>query len=204
MKEAKVFDFDGTLTTCDTFLLFVKYACGFKRFLAGMLLYSPLLVLMKLKLYPNWKAKQRVFSHFFAGLSDCKFDALCRGFADSNRQILRPKGISLVLQSLSAGEKVYIVSASIDRWVRPFFDRLVSEGGLMDTVSVIGTEIEVYNHVLTGRFSTKNCYGEEKVNRLSAVLKDRSSYHLTAYGDSNGDKEMLAYADIGHYKPFRD
>lgn len=69
MKEAKVFDFDGTLTTCDTFLLFVKYACGFKRFLAGMLLYSPLLVLMKLKLYPNWKAKQRVFSHF---LRDCQ------------------------------------------------------------------------------------------------------------------------------------
>ena len=27
---------------------------------------------------------------------------------------------------------------------------------------------------------------------------DRSRYHITAYGDSRGDKEMLAFADEGH------
>ena len=57
-KKLYCFDFDGTLTTSDTLLEFIKYAKGRSRFLMVFLMYSPLLVLMKLHLYPNWKAKQ--------------------------------------------------------------------------------------------------------------------------------------------------
>ena len=32
---------------------------------------------------------------------------------------------------------------------------------------------------------------------------DRTQYDIEAFGDSRGDKEMLAFADKGHYKPFR-
>jgi phosphoserine phosphatase len=56
---------------------------------------------------------------------------------------------------------------------------------------------------LTGRFLTKNCYGQEKVNRIKELYPHREEYHLTAYGDSNGDRELLAFADEAHYKPFR-
>ena len=59
-KKLYCFDFDGTLTTSDTLLEFIKYAKGKGRFLMVFLMYSPLLVLMKLHLYPNWKAKQRI------------------------------------------------------------------------------------------------------------------------------------------------
>ena len=52
MKRLYAFDFDGTLTTADTLLAFIRYACGTWRFIVGFLLHSPLLVLMKLKLYP--------------------------------------------------------------------------------------------------------------------------------------------------------
>ena len=44
------FDFDGTLTTRDTLLEFIRFACGTLRFLLGFLLHAPLLVLMKLRL----------------------------------------------------------------------------------------------------------------------------------------------------------
>lgn len=60
MKRLYAFDFDGTLTTADTLLAFIRYACGTWRFIVGFLLHSPLLVLMKLKLYPNYRAKQRI------------------------------------------------------------------------------------------------------------------------------------------------
>ena len=53
MKRLYTFDFDGTLTTADTLLVFIRYACGTWRFIVGFLLHSPLLVLMKLKLYPQ-------------------------------------------------------------------------------------------------------------------------------------------------------
>ena len=200
-KKLYCFDFDGTLTTSDTLLEFIKYAKGRGRFLMVFLMYSPLLVLMKLHLYPNWKAKQRIFAHLFAGMRIEKFEALCRGFAEENQHLLRPKGITLMHEALVAGAQVFIVSASIDNWVRPFFDIRNLKG-----VQVLGTQIEVEDGKLTGRFKSNNCYGKEKVHRITEVLKslERSEYEIEAFGDSRGDKEMLAFADKGHFKPFRE
>ncbi len=211
-KKIYCFDFDGTLTTSDTLLEFIKYAKGRGRFLMVFLMYSPLLVLMKLHLYPNWKAKQQIFAHLFAGMRIEKFDALCRGFAEESQHLLRPKGITLMHEALVAGAQVFIVSASIDNWVRPFFDIRNLKG-----VQVLGTQIEVEDGKLTGRFKSNNCYGTEKVRRIQEALSmprtadtedkaisDRSLYEIEAFGDSRGDKEMLAFADKGHYKPFRE
>ena len=182
------FDFDGTLTTRDTLLEFIRFACGTTRFLLGFLLYSPLLVLMKLRLYSNGKAKQKVFAHFFKGMTISEFDALCQDFASTHRHLLRPEVVSQLEQALSDGAEVLVVSASIDNWVQPFFPK----------VKVLGTQIEVIDGRLTGRFVTPNCYGQEKVRRILALHPDRSAYHLTAYGDSRGDREMLAFADDPH------
>ena len=200
-KKIYCFDFDGTLTTSDTLLEFIKYAKGRGRFLMVFLMYSPLLVLMKLHLYPNWKAKQQIFAHLFAGMRIEKFDALCRGFAEESQHLLRPKGITLMHEALVAGAQVFIVSASIDNWVRPFFDIRNLKG-----IQVLGTQIEVEDGKLTGNFKSNNCYGKEKVHRIAEVLKsfERSEYEIEAFGDSRGDKEMLAFADKGHFKPFRE
>ena len=193
MKKIYAFDFDGTLTTKDTLLEFIRFAKGTLAFGLGFLRYTHLLVLMKLGFYPNWKAKQKVFAHFFKGMSIDDFDALCQEFAASSKHLLRPKGIEAINKAQSEGSEVLIVSASIDNWVQPFFAN----------VKVLGTQIEVVDDKLTGRFLTKNCYGQEKVNRILALYPNRQDYHLTAYGDSKGDKELLAWADESYFKPFR-
>ena len=190
MKKVYAFDFDGTLTTCDTLLAFISYAKGTPAFVWGFLLHAHLLVLMKLSLYPNWKAKQKVFSYFFKGMTIEAFNSLCQSFAADNRELLRPKGIQLIAQAKEEGADVLIVSASIDNWVQPFFPH----------VRVLGTQIEVNDGCLTGHFLTKNCYGQEKVNRILTLYPDRNTYHLIAYGDSRGDKELLAFADEAHYQ----
>jgi len=203
-KKVYCFDFDGTLTTSDTLLEFIKYAKSASRLYMVFLMYSPLLVLMKLHLYPNWKAKQRIFAHLFAGMRTEKFDALCRSFAEERQDLLRPQGIKLAHEALAAGAQVFIVSASIDNWVRPFFH---IRG--LNNIEVLGTQIEVEDGKLTGRFLSKNCYGKEKVNRITAALSashafQRKNYDIEAFGDSRGDKEMLSFADKGHFKPFRE
>ena len=193
MKKIYAFDFDGTLTTKDTLLEFIRFAKGTLAFGLGFLRYTHLLVLMKLGGYPNWKAKQKVFAHFFKGMSIDDFDALCQEFAASSKHLLRPKGIEAINKAQSEGSEVLIVSASIDNWVQPFFAN----------VKVLGTQIEVVDDKLTGRFLTKNCDGQEKVNRILALYPNRQDYHLTAFGDSKGDKELLAWADESYFKPFR-
>ena len=188
MFKVFAFDFDGTLTTRDTLLAFIRYACGTPRFLLGFLLHAPLLVLMKLRLYSNGKAKQRLFTWFFRGMPLETFDALCQSFARTHRHLLRPETVRLLQQALSEGAEVLVVSASIDNWVQPFFP----------TVTVLGTQIEVIDGRLTGHFLTPNCYGQEKVRRILALHPERSAYRLTAYGDSRGDRELLAFADVAH------
>ena len=158
MKRVFAFDFDGTLTTRDTLIAFIHYACGTPRFLLGFLLHAPLLVLMKLRLYSNGKTKQRLFTWFFQGMSIETFDALCQSFALSHRHLLRPDTIRLLQQALSEGAEVLVVSAIIDNWVQPFFSTFHLPPS---TFHVLCTQIEVIDGRLTGRFLTPNCYGQE-------------------------------------------
>ena len=194
--RVSLFDFDGTLTTLDTLPAFIVHAVGRWRMLVGFGLFLPLIVLMKLHLYANARTKERLFAHFFKGMTLETFDAHCQSFAKNNAHILRPLGLKAIETSLQRGENVLIVSASITNWVLPFFSKLPQ-------VKVIGTQIAVKGGKLTGRFASPNCHGAEKVRRVEHLFTPRELYYITAYGDSQGDKEMLAYADEQHYKPFR-
>ncbi|MCB1149091.1 MAG: HAD-IB family hydrolase, partial [Chlamydiia bacterium] len=49
--------------------------------------------------------------------------------------------------------------------------------------------------VLTGKLLGANCRGPEKVRRILETFGPKESYLLYAYGDSAGDREMLALAD---------
>uniref|UniRef100_UPI0026727987 HAD family hydrolase n=1 Tax=Leyella stercorea TaxID=363265 RepID=UPI0026727987 len=186
MKRLYAFDFDGTLTTADTLLAFIRYACGTWRFIVGFLLHSPLLVLMKLKLYPNYRAKQRIFAWYFRGMELKTFDALCRQFAERNACLIRPKAKALLERLFIEGESVCVVSASIDNWVRPFFTNMATNS--RSNFCVLGTQVETDNNgLLTGRFLTNNCYGAEKVERLCKQYPDltvhRNDYVIEAFGD---------------------
>ena len=193
MKKIYAFDFDGTLTTKDTLIEFIRYAKGSMALGLGFMRYAHLLVLMIIGLYPNYKAKQKVFAHFFKDTTLDDFNALCKAFAASSSHLLRQEGVAAINRAIEEGSEVVIVSASIDNWVQPFFP----------LVKVLGTQIEVIDGKLTGRFLSKNCHGQEKVNRILSLYPNRQDYHLTAYGDSRGDKEMLAFADESYFKPFR-
>lgn len=207
-KKIHVFDFDGTLTTRDTLLLFIRFVKGGWALWLGMLLYAPLLVLMKLRLLDNGRVKERVFTHFFRGSRESTFNYWCELFADICSDIIRPEGMAAIRKALADGDDVFVVSASIDRWVRPFFmqtDR--SSGELIagsEIASIVCTEIEIVDGRLTGRFSTPNCYGKEKVRRLRQTVPHLDDYdEIIVYGDSRGDAALFEIATERHYKPFR-
>lgn len=192
MREKKdviaAFDFDGTITSKDSLPDFIIFCVGKLRFGVGLLILSPVLLLYKAGIIENWKAKEIMFSHFFKGWKINDFDKKCRSYAERVKDMLRQSIIDKIREHQQANHSVAIVSASISNWIRPW----AYENGIME---VIGTEIEIKNGSLTGKFASPNCYGQEKVNRLQEKYPAREDYTLYAYGDSRGDKELLEFAD---------
>lgn len=192
-----VFDFDGTITRKDTLLEFIKFSKRKMRFYFGFLLFSPLLVAMKLKLYQNWKVKQKLFSYFYKGVSIKQFDEWGNRFSTEIDKIIRPKAMETIKSYKEKRDKIIIISASVENWIKPWAEKA-------DIETILATKIETdKNGLLTGKFLTKNCYGQEKVNRLLEVFPDRNEYKFIAYGDSRGDEELINFADEGFYNKFK-
>lgn len=192
-REVVVFDFDGTLTYRDSFLEFIAFAHGRWRLFGGFLLHSPWVAAYFLHVITNERLKQRLFAHFFQGMSYTAFCQLGQSFAGYIDRFMRPEVVAQLQRHVVQGHTVMVVSASIREWVLPWCERQGVE-------KVLATEVEVSpSGVLTGRFTTKNCYGPEKVARLLLVEPERQAYRLTAYGDSQGDREMMELADEKHW-----
>ena len=194
MQKIIAFDFDGTITNKDSFIEFIKFSKGKFQFCAGFLFFSPVLVAMKLRLIANWKVKQLVISYFFKGVSLQQFNEWCEQFCTKIETTIRPKFAETLEKYKQNNCEICIISASVENWLLPWAEKI----GIS---TVLATQLEVNkNQVITGRLRGKNCYGQEKVNRLLEAFPERETYYLIAYGDSSGDKELPAFADESYYR----
>lgn len=194
-KRIAFFDFDGTITSSDSLLKFIRFFVKNKKFLMGLIALSPTLILYKLKLIPNNKAKEKLLSWYFKGIEEEKFKKVANEYSLNNiNKILRVKAIEKLNWHKLQGDKIVIVSASIDCWLRPWCEK--------NGYELLATKLEYKNNVVSGRFLTKNCYGKEKVNRIKEQYNLNDFEYIYAYGDSRGDKEMLELANESYYKVF--
>jgi len=192
-----LFDFDGTITTKDSLGEFIRYAVGKRAYYAGLARLSPVLGAYVLKLLPNDLAKERMITYFFRGWEAARFRELAKEYALKKMEcIIRPKALERIRWHQHRGDRVVVVSASMQCWLLPWCQK---EG-----VELLATQLLVRQGKITGKFGTENCYGREKAVRVRTAL-DLSVYQVIyAYGDSSGDRELLELANRRFYKPFRD
>jgi HAD superfamily hydrolase (TIGR01490 family) len=196
-KRLVLFDFDGTITTKDTLLEFIRHYHGTGKFVRGFAASSPWLALMKFNLYPNYKAKEKVLQWFFENEDVAIFNERCDHFCRNVLPaLIRPKALAEIEAHRKENSSIAVISASAENWVRPW----CQENGL----GCLATQLETADGKLTGRIKGFNCYGAEKERRIREcyVLSDYDE--IVAYGDSRGDLEMLSLARTQHYKPFRN
>ena len=90
-----------------------------------------------------------------------------------------------------------IVSASYEMYVEPLAALLGADHALATRLAV-GADGR-----LTGELDGPNCRGPEKIRRLHDWLDahhgGRAMVDVIAYGDSPGDRELLADADERHW-----
>ena len=191
-----VFDFDGTLTQQDSLLPFLRMVVGQWQFWWKLLAMSPVLAAYSLKLVPNWWAKEVVLTYFLADLTEETLQRLGQCFAvEQIPQLLSPEAVERPLWHQEQGHQTILVSASLEVYLLPW-------AKAMGFDQATGTQLEIKNDRVTGCIAGKNCYGKEKVKRLRALLGELSNYCVYAYGDSQGDRELLEVANYPFYRSF--
>jgi len=187
------FDFDGTITNKDSFIDFLKYSNSFYKFWFYFILLSPVLVLFKLRIISNERAKQVVLSMFFKGEREEEFLEKTKTYSlEKMPKIVKENALKKIKWHKEQGHTVVIVSASLKCWLKPWCEK--------NNLELITTELEIKQGILTGHLKTKNCFGEEKVKRIKQQYTINKNDTIYAYGDSAGDREML---DLANYKNYR-
>ena len=173
-KKIAFFDFDGTITTKDTLLEIIRFQKGTLSYYTGFLLHAPWLLAYKLKLIPNDTAKQQILKYFFGGMKEQDFQRACDAFAETRLpHLIRPGALKEIGKLKATGVEMVIVSASAGNWIRKWSDSL--------SLELVSTTLEIKD-------------AKWNLNEYAEVY---------AYGDSGGDKPMLALATKSFYKPFR-
>jgi phosphatidylglycerophosphatase C len=195
-KKIAFFDFDGTITTKDSLMEIIKFQKGVAAFYAGFLLNAHWLIAYKLRFIPNDLAKQKILSYFFSGTPELVFQEKCDLFADQIIPgMVRPGAIAEINLLRKDGFEIVVVSASAGNWIRKWTNRL--------SLELIATKLEVQNGLITGKIDGKNCHGDQKVICIKQRWNLTEYERIYAYGDSPGDKPMMALATKSFYQPFR-
>ena len=184
-----VFDVDGTLTTGDCVLPFLRRAAG--RRLATTLLGHPLALAAGLGRRDRDRLKALACASL-AGIPGVEIERLGDEFArDVASTRLREDTTARLRRHRELGHTVVLASASLDPYLAPL-------GRLLGADDVVCTTLERDGDGrLTGRLAGPNCRGAEKARRVRALLDGRGleDAELWAYGDSEGDEPLLAIAD---------
>lgn len=194
MKKVYFFDFDGTLTYKDTMFLFLKYyhpAVYWRQFIWHI----PLFVLLKLKLIDAEKVKQKFVYSILKGATKEELTTKATHFFEKYYpNLIRPKALKFIEEINKEGARAYLVTASLDIWTKPFADKF--------GFGLIATKTKFVEGKIVKEFDSKNCNGQEKVNRILSEIGENDTYTTIAFGDTNGDREMLSWASEGYFRYF--
>jgi phosphatidylglycerophosphatase C len=197
VRSVAAFDFDGTLTHRDTLVPFLMRVRSRATVLRALAAAAPALARTMRDAQQRHRAKE---SLLIATVRGWWLDEL-RPIADEYAQHivqtqLRPDRLARLRWHQEQGHEVVLVSASPELYVG-------AVARLLDATGTIATQLEVDRRGrLTGRIFGANVRGAEKERLLREWLagtgtKDAAPVTLWAYGDSDGDADMLAMADVG-------
>ena len=188
-RGVAAFDFDGTLTRADTLLPFLQRLCGTTAVVRALAIQSGSIRRGFTGGGHRDAFKAKVLARLLAGWPVEEVEEVVSVYAAAVlRGQLRPATLERLDWHRYEGHELIVVSASPEIYVLPIARELRFD-------AVLATRLEVHDGVLTGRLTGSNVRGAEKVRRLREHLAG-DDVDLWAYGDSRGDRELLAAAQM--------
>lgn len=188
-----LFDFDGTLTTSESFPAFLRMVVPKSRLFWGGLLVAPLVLAYRMRMLSGTLVRAAILRIAVRGLDAAAVSADGERYArDIVPATLRPDMLARLRWHRARGDVAVVVSGTfdvcIDSWCR-------AEG-----VALLASALEQCDGRLTGRYAGAQCAGEEKVRRIRAACDLSAFARIHAYGDTVEDLPMLALADEAVYR----
>lgn len=188
-----LFDFDGTITSEDTYTKFIFYSTPKVRMGIGLLLVWPIIFLYKLGMLQASKTRPILSKVAFWHRKEKDVTLIANQYAkDYLTTIIRPEAAEKLRWHQAQGDKIVLVSASLDVYLKVWCQ---SYG-----ISLVCSELEVKNGRYTGRYSQGDCSKENKVTLLKRTVSLEEFDKIYAYGDTYEDLPMLALADEKWYQ----
>ena len=183
------FDFDKTISTRDNVVPFLRAVVGRTRLTRALLAISPRLARAALNDERRDAAKVALVRHTLTGDDADRIAAVSAEFADDIvARHLRPDVVERVAWHRDQRHELVLVSASFTSYLDPIAARF-------GFTAVLATELAIGDDGrLTGELVRPNVRGAEKVRRLEEWLGAGPAF-VWAYGDSSGDRDLLARAD---------
>jgi phosphatidylglycerophosphatase C len=194
-----VFDFDCTITTRDTLLPFLFSLHPFVQDILKSIKLSPVFVSYKTGLIDNHTAKEKLLTTFLNHISYWELQHKANEFAkNSIPPLIKSSALKRIQWHMTQQHRCILISAGLEVYLKPWAQAI----GFSD---VLATKLLINNDSFTGKIWGRNCFGPEKVNRLAALMGQdiqslKNQYVIHAYGDSRGDRELLAAADYSYYR----
>lgn len=188
-----LFDYDGTITTGDTFTPFLRYAIPTWRAVAGGLVLTPVLVAHRVRWISTPQTRPLVVRVGFQAVRASVLREVGRRYASEVLPtVVRPEAVERLQWHQRQGDTIAVVSAGLDVYLRPWCD----DQGIM----LICTELEERRGRMTGRYRQGDCSGTKKAERIRSVFDLGRFDTVYAYGDSVEDRQMLALASRRFYR----
>lgn len=188
------FDFDATLTYRDSLFPFLLFTHGYYKAFLNFLICTPILIGYVMGLRNRQQTKERILKQFYQGRSLSEMQKWGKEYVERGIEV-KPEAMERLRWHQHQGHRCVIVSASIDVYLNYW-------GAKMGIADVLCSQVEVSRGQMTGKLIGHNCRAEEKVRRLEKLLGPKENYILYAYGDSQGDRQMIDLADYPFYRVF--
>jgi phosphatidylglycerophosphatase C len=186
VEGAAAFDFDGTLVKGTSFPKFLIRLLGHRRFALALVRAAPSM-LAGYRRSGRDASKAALLVRAVRGVSANRAERVGEALALELTERIRPEMIPSLQWHDDHRHRRILVSASLALYLGPF-------GRLNGFDQVIATRLEVGpDDRLTGRIDGSNVRAAHKATLLAEALGP-GPVELWAYGDSTGDREMLAMA----------